>query len=417
MTDTLPAAPSAATRAPQRKLLVSLFAINAMLLACYAAFMTIFVPQQVSLVDEANKVGNLALVMTASAIGAVIIHPLVGAWSDRTRSRLGRRAPWILAGAGGAALFMMLLVAMNTLLWITVVWVLLMLALNALGTAVPAVVTDHFPRERRGVASAVIGMGTIAGMGIGVVGAGVFVENIGVGYAAFAVGIFLVAVAYVLLNRDASSADLVLRPFSWKQFLGGFWVNPIRYPDFAWAFSARFLMILAYQGVQTYLLYVLTDFIGLGVVEAAGLAGLLTITQLVAALLSTYVSGRISDRTGRRKIFVIASSLLMGGALVIPLVTPTVAGMFALAFVFGLGYGVYLSVDLALMTEVLPDEEGDAAKDLGILNVATTLPQALTPLVAWMLISLTGGYASIFVAGIVFAVLGALAILPIKSVR
>lgn len=417
MTQTLSTAPNAVTRAPQRKLLVSLFAINAMLLACYASFMTIFVPNQVALVDEANKVGNLALVMTASAIAAVIIHPLVGAWSDRTRSRLGRRAPWILAGAGAAALFMMLLVAMNTLLWITVVWVLLMLALNALGTAVPAVVADHFPRDKRGVASAVIAMGTIAGMGIGVVGAGVFVESIGVGYAAFAVGIFLVAVGYVLFNRDTSSVGLVVPPFSWKRFLAGFWVNPRKHPDFAWAFSARFLMILAYQGVQTYLLYVLTDYIGLPLVEAAGLAGLLTVTQLAAALLSTYVSGRISDRSGRRKVFVIASSLIMGAALVIPLLTPTVAGMFALAFVFGMGYGVYLSVDLALMTEVLPDETDDAAKDLGILNVATTLPQALTPLVAWLLISLSGGYASIFIAGIVFSILGAVAILPIKSVR
>lgn len=182
--------------------------------------MTIFVPNQVALVDEANKVGNLAIVMTASAIAAVVIHPLVGAWSDRTRSRMGRRAPWILAGAGAGALFMMLLVAMNTLLWITVVWVLLMLALTALGTSAPAAVTDHFPRERRGGASAVIGMGTIPGMGIGVVGAGVFVEDIGVGYTAFAAGTFLVAVAYVLLNRDGSSLGLTLPPFSWKRFLG-----------------------------------------------------------------------------------------------------------------------------------------------------------------------------------------------------
>lgn len=411
------ATPSVAAAPTQRRLLFSLFGINAMLLACYAAFMTIFVPQQVALVDEANKVGNLALVMTASAIGAVIIHPLVGAWSDRTRSRFGRRAPWMVWTGAAAALLMMVLVSMNTILWITVVWVLLMLALNALGTAMPAVVPDRFPRERRGVASAVIGMGTIAGMGIGVGAAGFFIESLGVGYAIFAVAIFVAAVGFVMLNPDTSSTGLVREPFSWRRFLAGFWVNPRKYPDFAWAFTARFVMILAYQGVQTYLLYILTDYIGLETVAAAGLAGLLTATQLGGALLSTYLSGKISDRTGRRKIFVIASSLLMGAALVIPLISPTVGGMFALAAVFGVGYGVYLSVDLALMTEVLPNEEDAAGKDLGILNVATTLPQALTPLVAWILISATGGYASIFWAGIGFAIIGALAILPIRSVR
>jgi MFS family permease len=106
----------------------------------------------------------------------------------------------------------------------------------------------------------------------------------------------------------------------------------------------------------------------------------------------------------------------MAVSLAIPLISPTVAGMFALAATFGLGYGIYMSVDSALMNEVLPAAEA-AGKDLGILNIATTLPQALTPMIVWALIAITGSYTSVFVAGIVFAIVGALSVLPIRSVR
>ena len=138
--------------------------------------------------------------------------------------------------------------------------------------------------------------------------------------------------------------------------------------------------------------------------------------MLVGALLTAFVTGKMSDLSGRRKVFVIAASLVMAGSLVIPLLSPSVAGMFGLAAVFGLGYGVYLSVDAALMNEVLPAQEA-AGKDLGILNVATTLPQAMTPVVVWALLTITGSYVAVFIAGIVFAVADALSVLPIRSVR
>jgi len=73
-------------------------------------------------------------------------------------------------------------------------------------------------------------------------------------------------------------------------------------------------------------------------------------------------------------------------------------------------------VDAALMTEVLPTAEA-AGKDLGILNIATTLPQALTPVLVWALIAITGSYTAVFIAGIVCAVAGALSVIPIRSVR
>lgn len=105
------AAPETTTpaRPTDRKLLTWMFLMNAALLSCYAAFMVIFIPDQVQRLDPVNKVGNLAIVMTASSVGAIIIHPLVGAFSDRTRSRMGRRAPWMVISAALAAVLMVLL--------------------------------------------------------------------------------------------------------------------------------------------------------------------------------------------------------------------------------------------------------------------------------------------------------------------
>ena len=403
-------------RTTDRRLLTWMFVMNAALLTCYAGFMVIFIPDQVQQIDPVNKVGNLALVMTASSIGAIIIHPLIGAFSDRTRSRFGRRAPWMVISAATAAIMMVLLSGAADLWTLGVYWVLVMLALNALATAQAAIVPDRIRRERFGAASGVLAMGTFLGMGLGVAGAGVFINNLGVGYATFGGMILIAALLFTVFNRDFSSRDMTVAPFRWRAFFSGFWVDPRAYPDFWWAFAGRFLLILAYQSVQSYLLYILRDYIGVSDEASTALSTPLTAVMLVGALATAFAVGKLSDRLARRKVFVIIASLIMGCALVIPLVSPTVAGMFALAAVFGLGYGIYLSVDAALMTEVLPTAQA-AAKDLGILNIATTLPQALTPVVVWALITLTGSYTAVFTAGIVCAVAGALSVLPIRSVR
>ncbi len=399
-----------------RRLLTWMFVLNAALLACYAGFMVIFIPDQVQQLDPANKVGNLAIVMTASSIGAIIIHPLIGAFSDRTRSRFGRRAPWMVISAAVAALFMVIMSGAAQLWTLGVFWVIVMLALNALATAQAAIVPDRIEKRRFGTASGVLAMGTFLGMGLGVAGAGVFANSIGIGYAAFGAMILVATLLFTIFNRDFSSGDLEIAPFSWKRLLAGFWVDPRRYPDFWWAFAGRFLLILAYQSVQSYLLYILRDYIGVSDADSTALSTPLTGVMLLGALATAFATGRLSDRSGRRKVYVIVASLIMAASLAIPLLFPSVAGMFALAALFGLGYGIYLSVDAALMTEVLP-AAASAGKDLGILNIATTLPQALTPVIVWALIALTGSYTTVFAAGIVFAVAGALSVLPIRSVR
>jgi MFS family permease len=225
----------------------------------------------------------------------------------------------------------------------------------------------------------------------------------------------VVLTAFVVLCREPSSTDRVNEPFSLAIFLRTFWVSPRRHPDFFWGFIARLALFTGYFLVTGYQLYVLQDYVGLTDDEAIKLVPVLGILTLVSLVLTTSISGLLSDRYGRRKPFVIASSVVMGVGLFVPFVVPTVAGMIAYTIIAGLGFGMYQAVDSALMSEVLPSD-GSYAKDLGVLNIAATLPQTIGPFLGGGIV-VAFGYRALFPISLVLAVLGAAAILPIKSVR
>ena len=126
-------------------------------------------------------------------------------------------------------------------------------------------------------------------------------------------------------------------------------------------------------------------------------------------------SGLLSDRIGRRKPFVIVASFVVAVSAVVPILWPTVPGAITSVGLGGLGIGIYLAVDQALMTQVLPNK-ADAGKDLGVLNIAQAGGQIVAPLVASVVIGMAG-YAALYGFAAVMAALAALAILPIKSVR
>ncbi|WP_228515971.1 MFS transporter [Agreia pratensis] len=161
----------------------------------------------------------------------------------------------------------------------------------------------------------------------------------------------------------------------------------------------------------------MTDYLGLASQEAGSVAGILSICSMVTLVVGTLVFGRLSDSLGRRKVFVFAASIIMAVGIAIPLFFPTVPAMIAYSLVVGVGYGAYLAVDVALMVDVLPSA-GDAGKDLGTLNVATNIPQAITPVVAATLLWLTGGdYGAIFGFAAAMVLLSSFLVFPIRSVK
>ncbi|KIA71483.1 hypothetical protein ANMWB30_39860 [Arthrobacter sp. MWB30] len=412
-----PSPATATSRPAGRGLLPSLAITSMVLFATYSGLIAVLLPNQVAAIDEANKVVNFATISTVSFFFTLFAQPVVGALSDRTRSRLGRRAPWMLIGAAIGAVFLMGLGGLESIFWIVCFWVIIQVSLNALQGPFSAIVPDRFPRKRRGIASSMVGVGTMAGSTAGVILAGNLAGNVGLGYTVFGIAVLVAALLFVLLHRDFPSRNVTHPPFQWKQFLAGFVISPRQHPDFAWAFAARFLFTLGYFVVFTFQLYILTDYVGLALAEANASIGLLSLAGLGSTLISVSLGGWWSDRIGKRKVFVYVASALMVLGLLMPVIMPDITGMIAMGVVNGFGFGLYMACDTALMTEVLPGGGTAAAKDLGILNIATNIPQAMSPVVASVLISSFGGYPALFIFGMAAVAIAAVVLVPIKSVR
>lgn len=401
------------------RLQISLMVNFFVLMALYSGVLGVLLPDQIAEFDEANKANNLALLFAITSIFSTVTTPVAGALSDRTRTRWGRRSPWIAVASliGSLCLFG---VSWVSSFWsLMVLWVMATVAYNSMQPAMTTVIADRFAPANRGVASGVMGAGLTAGLTAGTVVAGYLAGERALAYGLFAVAIAMSSIAFVLINREAPATDRPARPFVLRSFLKGFWIDPRRHPDFAWAFAGRFTVYMGYQAVATYMLYILRDYIGLSNDASTVTIANMALLTLVFLVISSLVSGFWSDRVQRVKPFVFAASLIMGCAMLAPLVRPDMGGMWTYAVIIGIGYGMFMSIDLALMTRVLPaTEQGDEGKDLGLLTTAVNIPQILSPVLAALLLAVSGGnYSVIFWAAMVFVFTSALCVLPIRSVR
>ena len=372
----------------------------------------VLLAQQAELVAPGEKEFVFGLVTGLGSAVSVVANPLFGALSDRTTSRFGRRVPWVGGGAVAGALALLLLSVADSVAVMVLGWCLAQAALNAMYAALTATIPDQVPVAQRGVVGGWVAVSQTFGI-VGGVGIATVTGGVRAGYVATAVVVLVLAVPYLLRSRDLR-LDPSHRP-AWNtaQFLRGFWLSPRRHPDFAWAWLTRFLVNLG-NAMGTLLLYFyLDDAVGHDDPESG--VFVLTIVYALFIVLSTVVSGAWSDRVARRKVFVIAAGLVTATASLILAVTQTWPGALVGAAVLGIGFGVYLSVDFALCTEVLPDEES-RAKDLGVINIANALPQVFAPFLGAFLIAELGGYDTLYAVAAAVCVLGSVLVTRIRSV-
>jgi len=239
------------------------------------------------------------------------------------------------------------------------------------------------------------------------------------GYVTLAVLMVLLALPFVLFTPDHPLASHDREPFSWRRVASSYWLSPRRYPDFGWAWLTRFLASLAIAMGTLYLLYFLRDAVHYarlfpGQTAADGLL-ILILIYTGCVVVTSIVGGVISDRSGRRKMLVTVSGLLMAAAALLLTFFQTWPASLGAAVLFGMGYGAYIAVDQALITQVLPQAR-DRAKDLGIINIAIVCPGAIGALIAAPLVALAG-YPALFGATAVVAILASVGVWKIKSVR
>ncbi len=365
--------------------------------------------------DWTQSVVAFGIISAIAGACALIVFPLTGALSDRTTSRFGRRKPWILAGTLVFAGSLVALGLQTSLVGIGVAWALAISGFCMASAGITATIADQVPVEQRGFVSAWVSapqaIGTVLGivlvliLGLGLLG----------GYVLVA-GLLVVLVLPFLLGVRDEALPRILRPkFRPGMLVTGLWISPRKHPDFAWTLVSRVLVNIGNALGTTLLLYFILY--GLGRTETAeDDLLLLTAVYLVFFTAAALGFGRLSDRFGQRKPFVYVAAYLQAIAALLLAIAPdyTIA-MVAAAFL-GIGYGSFMAVDQALATQVLPDRH-TRGKDLGIMNVALAVPQAVAPLLGALLVAAAGGFTALFIASAVAATLGGLAVLPVRSVR
>jgi len=401
-------------------LIISLACVFFVLLTLYVAVLQVLLPNQIQILDPAGKAPRLGVLFAITSIFSTSVTPLSGALSDRTRSRFGRRTPWIVLGSviGGGAL--MLVPYAQGFTAITATWLVASIALNSMQTPITTVLAERLAPKHRGVASGMVGAAMTGGVSAGTIFGGLLANDLRFAYGVLGAGIIVACIAFVLLNPEPKTQGGPPMPFRLGAFLRSFWIDPREHPDFAWAFAGRFSIYMGYQAIVTYLLYILEDHIGLSQADANRTIAQLASITFVALVVAAIASGWLSDRIGRRKPLVFGAALFMAAAVAAPVVAPSFAGMIVYAVLIGFGYGAFMSVDLALMTQVLPTRSAgndSTGKDLGILATAINVPQILSPVLAAALLSATeNDYTLLFVAAGACVFVGSFLVLPIRSV-
>lgn len=368
---------------------------------------------QIQAMDDTHKVQKLALLHVALALSSLVVQPVTGIFSDRTRSRFGSRTPYILIGAFIGCVGLLAAGLAASVAALIAAAIISHAGFNIYGGPLAAIQADRVPPERRGHYSALAGLG---GIGAGVLGPTIgstFATQIPRGYGIAAAAILVMSVAFLAVNPDRDNRGVARARFSLKAIGRAFWVSPKRHPDFAWVFLGRFLLCAGYYMVLGYQLYIFEDYIGLSVHEATKLAPIMTVMSLPGFIIALGLSGQLSDRMGRRKPIVIAGGLIIAASALIPAGFPTAPGMMCSMIVLAIGFGTFLAVDQALVIQVLPST-ADTAKDIGIINIASTLPNTFAPLVAAFIVT-NFGYAALYPIVALVAAAGALVILPVKT--
>lgn len=390
---------------------------NLLWLAPFIAAIAVLLPARLEAVAPDQKIQAIATLAMAGSLVALIANIVFGALSDRTRSRLGKRAPWMILGSLATAASLYALSHAQSVTGIVVLWCVFQFFLNAIVAPLVAVIPDRVPERLRGTYSAVYGVGATIGSGIAGVVASRFVTTPESGLVIFAAAILLAGPLVALIAPDRSNKHEPKPAFDRQTILHNFAFPRRHARDFYLALVGKLLFVLAMYSITGYQLYILTDHFELDALAAGTMIATIATIQTIGSLIAGTTSGPLSDRFGRRKAPVVAAALLLGVALAVPFFWQDPASMIVFAVLgLGLAFGVFNAVDQALNYRVLPDQS-TAAKDLGLLNMANTGGQILGPVVMSLAVTSLGGYRSGFIIAAGIALLSAFTISLIRSTR
>lgn len=391
-----------------------------------AAVSTIFGLLYSAHLSESDANAAIGITNVLGVLAGTVASVLAGTLSDRTRSRWGRRNPWILTGGITMVVALLLLsVAPVAAVWpVVAAFCLFQLGLNTLGASYTALLPDRVATGLMGRASAFSGFGSLAGTALGGIAASLLIKAFGVDGAsdAYRVLPWLMVVMVIVVLVKLPGADLRAARRDDTAPKAGLLstIREFRLPvsrDYWLAYLARFLTIVSIMLTLQTGTQILRYYLGLSVEQAADLHALSGLVLAVFGAFSSLIAGPLSDRMGRRKPLVMASALVAGLAPLLYFAAPSNPLLFVLmhAAVAALAFGIFQATDQALMVEVLPDP-ATAARDLGFLGTTNTLSGVLAGAAGAVLIG-TLGFPALFLSALVAGVAGAVVFSRLRSVH
>lgn len=399
------------------RFILAYFVFSLLWMAGLAIIIAVLLPQHLrDVVGVKNSTVVFGIFNATSAIASLLSNLIVGNLSDRTRTRFGQRTPWIVLGGVVAGISLFLVGIFQNVWLMGISYCLSMVGLNMMIAPAMATLSDRVPENIRATTSALYSAGTTVGTSLGTLIGARFISYQTPGFLTAGIMMGIAGVATIIVwPREKSATNLPPVSTGFKELLLSFRPPLHGARDFWLAFFGRSLLIFSYYMILNYQLYILLSYIGQGKTEAAATISIMSVVTMIVGLIGSLVSGSLSDKFGRRKLPVNFATILMVIGFLLPWLLKTPFSMILFAGFAGLGYAVYGAVDQALNIDVLPNKE-ESGKDLGILNMATTLGQTAGPIVTSILVGI-GGYNMVFPTAIVFACLAMVFIQLIRSTK
>lgn len=404
--------------------------ITLVVLAALGAYVALVTPIALTLALRVEQLAPgrpeiLGYITGIGAIAALLTTPVMGMLSDRTRSRLGRRRPYLIGGVALGTIALALTATAPNVIVLGGAWVLAQLGWGA--TVLPTLVysqADRLPEEQRGKVSGLVGFVQNFGP---VIGAGIASTLIGNNLAVFlvpgAIGVLFLALFVIFVDDDPNPALVNTDRLNIPKFLRSFVFSPRQYPDFAWNSLGRMIFNLGLSFATTFTTFFFAARAGVAVRDIGGIVVILSIGGVVCGALGALGGGLLSDRLKRRRVFVLVAAVLFtAGALIMSFAT-ALPVIITGSLIMSLGVGLFASVDQAIVLDILPERDTDAGRFIGINNYSTMLPQAVGPLLASaiLVVGATGAdknYTLLFLVAAAFTIIGGLVVVTrVRSIR
>lgn len=399
-----------------------------LMLASFGASMAMMVPLSYGIAVRISELAPgheevLGYITGTAQLVYLIISPLVGIWSDRTRSRFGRRSPFIYLGTAIGLVGLVIIGLASNLLIVGAGWVLGMTGWSIAGAALQTLQADKLPEKQRGKVSALTGLMTQIApvLGIGVAYA-VSSSTLLIFLVPGLIGAVLLAL-FPLVKPEGSSRDIPRRDqVTVKSVVTSYGFDVRKYPDFAWNWLGRFVFFVGLYFNTTFGTFFYAQRLDLPVREVAGIVATVGMIGVLAAATGALVGGFLSDKLQRRRLFVMIAALLFVVGAATEATAWSLPQIIIGAVLMQLAIAVFATVDQAIVYAIIPERD-QAGRYMAVIQFAQKIPSAVAPLIAGVVITIGAvgdvkNYTLLYLTGAVFALIGGFIILlKVKSVR